>query len=75
MSQIDALFSEKDKKSKHYYQISTLLENVYQSIKKVNPTFNLDEAISYASNSLFNGSDFNTNGLFHTITMDLSKKT
>ena len=75
MSQIDALFSEKDKKSKHYYQIFTLLENVYQSIKKVNPTFNLDEAISYASNSLFNGSDFNTNGLFHTITMDLSKKT
>jgi len=75
MSEFDALFTEQEKKSKNFYQISTLLENTYKTIKNHNPNFTLDEAVAYATGSLGNISDFSTNGIFHKISMGLTKKT
>lgn len=75
MSEFDALFTEQEKKSKNFYQISTLLENTYKTIKNNNPNFTLEEAVSYATGSLGTISDFSANGIFHKISMGLTKKT
>lgn len=75
MSEIKNLFTEKERESKHYNNILILLENAYKVFKRNNPNFNLNEAISYANGSLGDVSNLSTNGMFQTLSMNISKKT
>ena len=75
MSEFDKIFTEQGMKSKSYPALSKLLENSYKNIKQFNPNFTLDEAISYATGGLGDINDFSSNGLFHKISMGLSKRT
>lgn len=75
MSEFDKIFTEQEMKSKSYPALSKLLENSYKNIKQFNPNFTIDEAISYATGGLGDINDFSSNGLFHKISMGLSKRT
>ena len=75
MSEISKLFTEKEQKSKHFNEISMLLENSINTIRKINPNFSLEEAITYATGALGTINDYDTNGIFQKISLGLSKRT
>jgi hypothetical protein len=75
MSEILKLFTEKEQKSKHFNEISTLLENTIKTIRKFNPSFTLEEAISYTTGALGTIADNDTNGIYQKLSLGLSKRT
>lgn len=74
MYKFDSLFTEQEKKSPNYHNLSIVLENMYNSIKRTNPNFQIEEAVAYANSSFGNG-DYSTNGLMHNISLGLTKRT
>lgn len=74
MYKFDSLFTEQEKKSANYHNLSIVLENLYNSIKRTNQNFQIEEAVAYA-NSSFGTGDYSTNGLMHNISMGLTRRT
>lgn len=74
MYKFDSLFTEQEKSSANYHNLSIVLENMYNSIKRAQPNFKIDEAVAYANTS-FGSTDYETNGLLHKISLGLTKKT
>lgn len=74
MYKFDSLFTEKEKQTTNYHNLSIVLENMYNSIKRVQPNFQIDEAVAYANTS-FGSNDYDTNGLYHKVSLGLTKKT
>lgn len=75
MSEINKLFTEKELSLKKNRNLCILLENIYKSIKKGNPNFTINEAITQATGAFGALDNMDTNGFFQNMSMSLAKRT